>query len=136
MNQSYIFYYVFGKKMVAVNKTSGKNIWAKSDKKTLEAIGDDYMAQAAAQGFATYTYLKCNDKYLVFSGPQRPYLLTMSTGNGDILWKRKNGNYHVILNDNILYALGPKDLLLKFIGKKMETVTKDWNLLTKNLSIK
>ncbi len=118
MNQSYIFYYVFGKKMVAVNKTSGKNIWAKSDKKTLEAIGDDYMAQAAAQGFATYTYLKCNDKYLVFSGPQRPYLLTMSTGNGDILWKRKNGNYHVILNDNILYALGPKRSFIEIHWKK------------------
>jgi len=118
MNKNDIFYYVFGKKMVAVNKTTGKETWVKDDKETLNTIGEDLMAQAAAQGFATYTYLKCNDKYLVFSGPQRPYLFVMSADDGKILWKRKNGNYHVILRDGILHALGPKRAFIEIHWEK------------------
>ena len=120
MNKNDIFYYVFGKKMVAIDKSSGDEIWAKSDKETLDAIGDDLMAQAAAQGFATYTFLKCNDKYLIFSGPQRPYLFAMSADTGKLLWKRKNGNYHVIIRDDILHALGPKRAFIEIHWEKNE----------------
>ena len=108
MNKSNIFYYVFGEKMVAVNKSNGSNVWVKSDTNTLNAIGEDLLTQAASHGFATYSFLKCNDDFLVFSGPQRPYIFAMSADDGSLLWKRKNGNYHVILRDDILHALGPK----------------------------
>ena len=68
------------------------SLWKNSDRDLLEAIGRDGPAQLWLTGYATTTFIKCNDRYVFFAGPQRQRLVVASTDNGKLLWQKEPGN--------------------------------------------
>ena len=51
-------------------------------------------------------FIKCNDKYLFFAGPQRPNLVVASAEDGKLLYQQPGGYLHLILRDDGFYAIG------------------------------
>ena len=115
MNGDRIFYYIRGKLMGCLSTADGKDIWTSSDPELLKAIGPDFRAQIAYWGFTTSTYAKCNDKVVVFAGPQRTNLLAVSAKDGKLLWQKtptgdtrtNPGNCQLVLRKDALYAMNP-----------------------------
>ena len=71
MNESQIFCYCPGKFLASIDRYTGKLLWKNTDKELLDAIGDNEKAQHYITGYATTCYMKCNEDYLFFAGPQR-----------------------------------------------------------------
>ncbi len=101
-----IYGYSPNKYLVAIDTKSGKPAWRNSDKETLEAIGQTGRAQGYIRGFSTTAYMKCNDKFLFFAGPQRNRLTVLSASDGKPAWSFGDGNYQLILRDDAVYAFG------------------------------
>ena len=117
MNGDRIFYYCRGKMMGCLNAADGKDVWKSSDEELLKAIGPDYRAQVAYWGFTTSVYAKCNDKVVVFAGPQRTNLVAVSAADGKLLWQKtppdnrpqsNPGNCQIVLRTDALYAMNPR----------------------------
>ena len=108
MRSGKIFYHCPQKFLGALNAKTGKAAWRNSDDDLFKAIGDSGRAQHYVTGYATTAYMKCNDDYLFFAGPQRSRLVCASTKNGKLLWHKPHGNLQLVLRDDGLYTAGPK----------------------------
>ena len=101
-----IYFYCPGESLTCLDAKEGKPVWKSQEPKLLEAIGPNGLAQNPNQGFATTTYVKCDDKRLFFAGPQRPNLVAVSSAEGGLLWQRKDGNFQLVLREDALYGAG------------------------------
>jgi outer membrane protein assembly factor BamB len=107
MTDGRIYYYSPEKFLACLAAKTGKLLWKTSDAELLKAIGRSGPAWASAEwGFATTRFIKCNDKYLFFAGPQRPNLVVVSAADGKLLYQRPAGYLHLILRDEALFAIG------------------------------
>lgn len=107
MRGEHIYFYCPGKFLAALNTKDGKLAWKNNSKELLEAIGDEEKAQHYITGYATTCYMKCNDDYLFFAGPQRSQMVVASTKDGSLAWTHEHGNLQLVLRDDGIYAAGP-----------------------------
>ncbi|MHC4540937.1 MAG: outer membrane protein assembly factor BamB family protein, partial [Planctomycetota bacterium] len=82
-------------------------VWKNSDIDLLNAIGPDGRAQHYVTGYSTTTFIKCNDEYILFAGPQRSRLVVASANDGRLLWQKEGGNLQLVLHEDGFYAAGP-----------------------------
>jgi len=117
MSNGRIYCYSPRKFLMCLEAGSGKTLWTTSDEALLTAIGPDLPAQSWNSGYSTTAYMKCNAKYLFFAGPQRKSLVVASAADGSLAWQkpgpgesskrhRGNGNVHLVLRDEAVYAVG------------------------------
>ena len=118
MRNGKIFYLCPQKFLAGLNTTTGKPAWNNSSKDLMEAIGTNGRAQHYVTGYATTTYIKCNDDYIFFAGPQRPRLVCASTSDGRLLWQKTKGNLQLVLREDGLYTAGPSST-----GAKLDYAT-------------
>ncbi len=107
MKGARIYYYCPGRFLACLDARSGKVLWKNSDGDLLEAIGPSGRAQHWVTGYATTSYLKCDDRYVYFAGPQRPNFVVASARDGRLVWQRKDGNLHLVLREDGFYGIGP-----------------------------
>jgi outer membrane protein assembly factor BamB len=107
MKDGRIYYYSPEKFLACLDAASGKVLWKTSDAELLKAIGPTGRAQNPKEGYATSSFIKCDDKYVYFAGPQRPNLTVISARDGKLLWQKNGGNLHLILRPDAFYAVGP-----------------------------
>ena len=103
-----IFCYSPEKFLACVDAKTGELLWRNSDADLLEAIGPHHKAQLYVTGYSTSTYIKSNDDYIFFAGPQRLRLVVVSTADGKLAWQKEYGNYQLVLRDDAIYAAGPQ----------------------------
>jgi outer membrane protein assembly factor BamB len=108
MNGDSIFCYSPEKVLLRLNSSDGKLVWRSDDKEMLKAIDGNLIAQHYTTGYSTSCYLKCNNDYLFFAGPQRRRLVVVSAEDGKVSWTRSPGNLQLVLRDDALYAAGPQ----------------------------
>jgi len=106
MKGNRIYYYAHPKFVACLDAKQGKPLWRRADAELLEAIGPHYPAQHYRWGFSSTSYMKCSDKAVYFAGPQRTRLVALSAADGHLLWQYPQGNFHLILRDDGLYAMG------------------------------
>ena len=101
--------YVYSpQKFLACLDTKTRGIaWKNSDADLLDAIGPDGRAQHYVTGYSTQTFVKCNDDYILFAGPQRSRLVVASAKDGKLLWQKEGGNLQMVLQRDGFYAAGP-----------------------------
>ncbi len=107
MRNGRIYFYSPQKFLACLDAKSGKLLWKNADKDLLNAIGSDGLAQSQITGYTTTCYMKCNDKYLFFSGPQRKQLVVASAEDGRLKWTHPVGNLQLVLRADAVYAAGP-----------------------------
>ncbi len=107
MKGARIYYYTPGKSLACLDGSGGRVSWRNSAPELLAAIGPTGRAQNPAQGYATTSYLKCDDRYVYFAGPQRPNFVVASARDGRLVWQRKDGNLHLVLRKDGFYGIGP-----------------------------
>ena len=103
-----IYCYSPGTFLKAIDADSGKVVWKNADKELIEAIGPNEKAQHYVTGYATSCYMKCNDEYLLFAGPQRSRMVAASTKDGRLAWTHPVGNLQLVLREDAIYAAGPQ----------------------------
>jgi len=113
MQDDRIYIYSPEKMLGCLDATSGKTVWKTSDAKLLAAIGPNARAQHYVTGYATSSYIKCNDRFLFFSGPQRDRTVAVSAKDGKLLWQHTQGNLQLVLRDDAIYGAGPGDTGVK-----------------------
>ncbi|HUW55998.1 MAG TPA: PQQ-binding-like beta-propeller repeat protein [Planctomycetota bacterium] len=116
MSGGRIYFHSPGKALGCLNAGDGKVLWRTDDTELLQAIGPHDRAQNPRTGFTTSVYMKCNDRYLLFAGPQQSRLVAVSTTDGKLLWQTKDGNRQLVLREDALYAAG-------FPGVKIDYAT-------------
>jgi outer membrane protein assembly factor BamB len=105
-------YFYSPEKFLACLDTKKRTIaWKTSAADLLEAIGPDGRAQPF---FSTSTYIKCNDEYILFAGPQRSRLVVASAEDGKLLWQKEGGNLQLVLREDGFYAAGPRGTGAKY----------------------
>ncbi len=92
-----------------LDAANGTVVWQNADRDLLEAIGADGRAQHYITGYATTCFMKCNDNFLLFAGPQRKKLVAASTTDGRLVWTRDGGNLQLILREEALYCAGAQN---------------------------
>jgi outer membrane protein assembly factor BamB len=108
MNDTQIFCYCPGKFLASIDRYTGQLQWKNNDKDLLEAIADNERAQHYVTGYATSCYVKCNDDYLFFAGPQRTRMVVASAKDGKLAWTHPTGNLQLVLRDDGIWAAGPQ----------------------------
>lgn len=108
MKAGRIYFYCPEQFLGCLDAKAGKVLWKTSAADLLEAIGPNGRAQHYVTGYATTTYIKCNDERLFFAGPQRSRLVVASAEDGRLLWQKEHGNYQLVLHQDGLYAAGPQ----------------------------
>ena len=108
MGEKDIFFYCPEKFLGALDHETGSPLWKNESADLLKAIGPNGRAQHYVTGYATTAYVKCNDDYLFFAGPQRSNLVAASTKDGSLVWDKRGGNLQLLLRDEALYVAGPK----------------------------
>lgn len=106
MGNDRIYYYCPEKFLAALDARTGEGVWKNTDPDLLKAIAPTGRAQNPTQGFSTTSFLKCDAERLYFAGPQRQNLVVASAANGQLLWQKPDGNFHLILRPEALYGLG------------------------------
>ena len=108
MSGQQIFYYCPTRFLGAVSAETGDTLWQNKDQNLLDAIGVNGRAQHYITGYATSCYVKCNDRYLFFAGPQRERMAVASTDDGSLKWTYPVGNLQLVLRDDGVWAAGPE----------------------------
>jgi len=106
MKNGRIYYYGPQKLLGCLDAKNGQVVWKTSDAELLRTVGLDDVAQTWRLGFATSAYMKCNEEYIFFAGPQRPRLVAVRTEDGTLAWHRPDGNYQLVLREDGIYAIG------------------------------
>lgn len=109
MNRERIFCYCPEKFLACIDTQDGKLLWKNSDPNLLQAIGPNGKAQHYVTGYATTCYLKCTERQLFFSGPQRERLVVASAYDGKLQWTHPVGNLQLVLRDDAVWAAGPQN---------------------------
>ena len=76
--------------VTCLDTADGSQLWQNTNSVTLDAIGPNQAAQTAITGFSTTPYAKCNDNYLLISGPQRRSTTCLSATDGTFKWVSYN----------------------------------------------
>lgn len=97
-----------GKFLLCVDASAGRLLWRNDDDDLLQAIGPNERAQHFLTGYATTCYMKCDDNYLFFAGPQRKRMVVASTKDGRLQWTHDVGNLQLVLRPDAIYAAGPQ----------------------------
>jgi outer membrane protein assembly factor BamB len=97
--------------LACLKADTGEVLWKTSDPELLKAIGPLFPKQPLWTGLSPFPYVKCNDKFLFFSGPRMPRVVAVSAENGKLLWRKEvplsdGGSVHLLLRDDALYAVG------------------------------
>jgi len=125
MSNDRLFCYSPGEFLLCLDSAQGKELWKATDDELLKAIGTDGRAQQPKTGYSTTSFIKCDENYIYFAGPQRPNLVIASSQTGKLLWQKKDGNCHLVLRKEAAYFVGPS-------GGKFEYGT--WNQLATMLT--
>ena len=94
--------------LLCVDTTDGKPLWRNSEKDLLDAIDVNSKAQHYITGYATTAYMKCNDRFIFFAGPQRNQMVVASADDGKLAWTFSTGNLQLVLRDDAIWAAGPQ----------------------------
>ena len=108
MFDNHIYFYSPENFLACLDTTSHALAWKNSAPALLQAIGPNGRAQHYVTGYATTSYIKCNQQQLFFAGPQRPRFVVASTSDGHLLWQQRQGNVQVVLRDEGVYCAGPQ----------------------------
>lgn len=108
MSGDRIFCYSPERFLLCIDAHDGKRLWRNSDKDLLEAIDANAKAQHYITGYATTAYMKCNDQFVLFAGPQRNKLVAASAKDGKLAWTFPTGNLQLVLRDDAIWAAGPQ----------------------------
>ncbi len=108
MNDDSIFCFSAERFLLSVNASDGTPRWKNTDQDLLEAVGPNGQAQHYITGYATTAYMKCNNEYLFFAGPQRSKMVVASAKDGSLAWSHPDGNLQLVLRDDGIYAAGPE----------------------------
>jgi outer membrane protein assembly factor BamB len=119
MNRDSFFGYSPDHSLTRVKVTDGKLVWRTTEKDLLKAIDGNLKAQHYTTGYSTSCYVKCNDDYLFFAGPQRARLVTVKTKDGTVAWTHAPGNLQLVLRPDAVYAAGPQ----RSIGGRLDYAT-------------
>ncbi len=106
MRDGQIYCYSPEKFLCCLNASDGTLVWKNSAADLLEAIGPNERAQHYITGYATTCYMKCNDQYLFFAGPQRKRMVVASSLDGNLAWTHPVGNLQLVLRDDAIFAAG------------------------------
>lgn len=104
-----IFCYAPGKFLAAIDAKTGVLQWRNESPELLAALGPNAKAQHYMTGYATTSYLKCDNERLYFAGPQRERMVVASTEDGRLLWSHEEGNLQLVLRDDAIWAAGPQN---------------------------
>ena len=108
MSDGRIFCYSPERFLLCVDARDGRLIWRNSDKNLLEAIDANSKAQHYITGYATTAYMKCDEKFVFFAGPQRNKVVVASAEDGKLAWTFPTGNLQLVLRDDAIWAAGPQ----------------------------
>lgn len=108
MNDNEIFCYCPENFIASIDLITGSLKWKNFDKEVLAAIASNEKAQHYITGYATTCYMKCNDNYLFFAGPQRAQMVVASARDGKLAWTHSTGNLQLVLRDDGIWAAGPQ----------------------------
>jgi len=140
MRDSRIYFYSPGKSVGCLDADTGQVAWKTSDPDLLEAIGPLFPKQPRWTGLSPFPYVKCNDRFLFFSGPRIPRVIAVWAESGNLAWQKEvpltdAGSVHLLLRDDALYAVGQGtgqtsfrmdyetgDVLDRFIGRRACTM--------------
>ncbi|MBI2480089.1 MAG: PQQ-binding-like beta-propeller repeat protein [Planctomycetia bacterium] len=103
-----IYAYSPEKFLACINAADGQIVWKNSDKELLDAIAANEKAQHYTTGYSTSCYMKCNDEYVFFAGPQRSRMVVASARDGKLVWTHPEGNLQLVLRKDAIYAAGPQ----------------------------
>jgi len=108
MNDTQIICYCPGKFLASIDRYTGKLQWKTTSRELLDAIGDNEKAQHYITGYATTCYIKCDDNFIFFAGPQRSQMVVASAKDGSLAWTHPMGNLQLVLRDDGIWAAGPQ----------------------------
>ena len=106
MNSEQIFCFTAERFLACLDRQSGKLLWKNSDQDLLTAIGSNSKAQHYLTGYATTSYMKCDNQRVYFAGPQRETMVVASASDGSLQWTNPAGNLQLVLRDDAIYAAG------------------------------
>jgi outer membrane protein assembly factor BamB len=92
--------------LCCIDAADGKLLWKNDDKDLLDAIAPNERAQHYITGYATTCYMKCNQEYLFFAGPQRKQMVVASALDGKLAWTHPVGNLQLVLRNDAVFAAG------------------------------
>ena len=106
-----IYFLSPGQFLGCLDAATGKVLWKTSDAALLQAIGPLFPQQPRWTGLSPFPYVKCNDRFLLFSGPRMPRVVAVSTADGKLRWQKEvrmndAGSVHLLLRPDALYAVG------------------------------
>jgi len=137
MDNGRIYAYSPGKFLLCLDAAKGAVLWKASSPELLDAIGPPVKRQYPHTGFATQIYLYCNEKYVLFAGPQRPRVVAVSAETGKLLWqtsKEVSSTRHLVLRPDAIYSIvtgdksGAKSGKLDYAtGKMLGELPSRWN---------
>ena len=140
MGNDRIYYLSPGKLLACLNAETGGIVWKTTDASLLKAIGPLFSQQPRWTGLSPFPYVKCNDKFLFFSGPRMPRVVAVSTEDGTLKWQKEvpltdAGSVHLLLREDALYAVGQGagnssfsmeydtgEVLTRFLGRRACTM--------------
>lgn len=108
MNSQHILCFSGERFLACIDTADGSLLWKNDDKDLLEAIGPNGRAQHYITGYATTCYMKCNDQYVFFAGPQRSRMVVASAQDGKLAWTHPDGNLQLVLRSDAIFAAGPQ----------------------------
>jgi outer membrane protein assembly factor BamB len=111
LNNRRIYYLSPERFLACLHADTGTVAWRTTDPDLLKAIGPLFAEQPRWTGLSPFPYVRCNKKYLFFSGPRMPRVVAVSTDNGKMLWHKEvrmvdGGSVHLLLREDALYAVG------------------------------
>ncbi len=124
MKNGRIYFYSPETYLACLDTTNQAILWQTSAADLLKAIGPHGRAQHYVTGYATSAYMKCNDDYLLFAGPQRNQLVVASARTGRLLWQKPGGNLQLVLREDGFYAAGPGTTGAKYAYETGEVLAK------------
>ena len=124
MKDGRLYLYSPEKYLACLDTKTQEIAWKASAKDLLEAIGPDGRAQHYVTGYSTTTFIKCNDKHILFAGPQRSRLVVASAEDGKLLWQKEGGNLQLVLQEEGFYAAGPAAAGAKYAYKNGEVLAR------------
>ena len=106
MKDGRIYCYSPEKFLCCISAADGSLLWKNADKDLLDAIAPNERAQHYKTGYATTCYMKCNQKFIFFAGPQRKQMVAASVVDGKLAWTHPVGNLQLVLRDDAIFAAG------------------------------